>query len=398
MSEHDEIVRAIFDNCDFLAFAVDSGGICTFIEGRGAPEFGKLEAYRNANINDMFGHDSPIATAVRRALGGETFTTQFEHAGRIMQVRYAPLRGAAAADEVKGAVGIVIDITDLALAQQDSARTTQRLHEKNELLDLARDAITMRCPDGTLTYWNRGAELLYGYTAAEAIGAVSHALLQTVFPVDIREIERQLLADGHWEGDLLHRRRDGSQVYVSSRWMLRRDASGTPLEMFEINTDITARKAAEEAQKQRQEEIIRAQAHAIAELSTPMIPITDGVLVMPLIGLMDSMRAKQVMDALLSGLAQNRGRVAILDITGVPVVDTATANALIQAAQAARLLGAEVILTGIRPEVAQTLVTIDARLGSITTRGTLQSAIEFVLGRRRLGEASASPAERRSAL
>ncbi|HEY0137420.1 MAG TPA: PAS domain-containing protein [Nannocystis sp.] len=387
MSEHDEIVRAIFDNCEFFTFAIGRDGVCTFIEGRAAAELGDLGAFRNANIYEMLGPDSPIAVAVRRVLAGETFTTQFELAGRVLQVRYAPLRDAAAVDRIKGAVGIAIDITELVLAQQDSVRTAQRLREKNDLLDLARDAILMRRPDGTLTYWNRGAEQLYGYTADEAVGAVSHVLLQTVFPVDAREIDRQLLAEGHWEGDLMHRRRDGSQVYVSSRWMLRRDEHGAVLEMFEINTDITARRAAEEAQKQRQEEIIRAQAHAIAELSTPMIPITDGVLVMPLIGMMDSMRAKQVMDALLSGLAQNRGRVAILDITGVPVVDTATANALIQAAHAARLLGAEVILTGIRPEVAQTLVTLDAKLGSITTRGTLQSAIELVLGRRRLGGA-----------
>jgi len=387
MTEYDEVVRAIFDNCEFFTFAVNRDGICTFIEGRAAPELGDLNAFRDANFYEILGPDSPVAVAARRVFKGETFTTQFELAGRILQVRYAPLRDDTAVDGVKGAVGIAIDITDLVHAQQESARQAERLREKNDLLDLARDAIIMRHPDGTLTYWNRGAEQMYGYSADEAIGAVSHVLLQTVFPADLREIERQLFADGHWEGDLMHRRRDGTPVFVSSRWMLRRDASGAVLEMFEINTDITARKAAEEAEKRRQEEIIRAQAHAIAELSTPMIPITDGVLVMPLIGMMDSMRAKQVMDALLTGLAQSRGRVAILDITGVPVVDTATANALIQAAHAARLLGAEVILTGIRPEVAQTLVAIDAKLGAITTRGTLQSAIELVLGRRRLGEA-----------
>jgi rsbT co-antagonist protein RsbR len=106
---------------------------------------------------------------------------------------------------------------------------------------------------------------------------------------------------------------------------------------------------------------------------------------MPLIGMMDSNRAQQVMHSLLSGLAASRGKFAILDITGVPVVDTAVANALLQAAHAARLLGAEVILTGIRPEVAQTLVHIDAKLGAITTRGTLQSGIQHALGRRKLG-------------
>ena len=377
------IVQAVFDNCDFISFATVAEGRCIFVEGRGADQPGGRERFLGANICEMFGEDSAPAQAVRRALKGESFAKQFEVEGRTMEARYAPLRDETG---VVGAVGISLDITDRLNAQQETARHAERLRERNDLLDLARDAITMRRPDGTLTYWNRGAEQMYGYTAEEAIGAVSHTLLQTVFPAELREIERQLLKDGYWEGDLTHRRRDGSEVYVSSRWMLRRGANGAPLEMFEINTDITARKQAEEAQMRRQEEVIRAQANAIAELSTPLIPITDDVLVMPLIGMMDSMRAKQVMDSLLNGLASSRGRVAILDITGVPVVDTATANALIQAAHAARLLGAEVILTGIRPEVAQTLVAIDARLGQITTRGTLQSAIKFALGRRRLDQ------------
>ncbi|HEY0133968.1 MAG TPA: STAS domain-containing protein, partial [Nannocystis sp.] len=99
----------------------------------------------------------------------------------------------------------------------------------------------------------------------------------------------------------------------------------------------------------RRQETIRAQARAIQELSTPLIPITDEILVMPLIGTMDSMRAKQVLQAILEGAAASRARWVILDITGVAVVDTAVANTILNAGQAARLLGSEVIVTGIRP-------------------------------------------------
>jgi rsbT co-antagonist protein RsbR len=141
--------------------------------------------------------------------------------------------------------------------------------------------------------------------------------------------------------------------------------------------------AAEEAHAQKQEELIRAQAHAIAELSTPLIPISNEILVMPLVGVMDSGRAKQVMEGLLNGLSSSRGQYAILDITGVSVVDTQVANALIRSAHAARLLGAEVILTGIRPEVAQTLVSIGAGLADIVTCGTLQAGIAYALRRQR---------------
>jgi rsbT co-antagonist protein RsbR len=100
-------------------------------------------------------------------------------------------------------------------------------------------------------------------------------------------------------------------------------------------------------------------------------------MVMPLVGAVDSQRAQQVLSALLEGIAGSRARVAILDITGVAVVDTQVANALIRAAQAVKLLGAQVVLTGIRPEVAQTLVGLGADLSGIITRSSLQSGIAY---------------------
>ncbi len=144
-----------------------------------------------------------------------------------------------------------------------------------------------------------------------------------------------------------------------------------------VHADLTDRKRAEEAIRlgMQQEETLRAQNAALAELSTPLIPISDEVMVMPLIGAVDSQRAQRVIETLLMGIGQSKARVVILDITGVPVVDTQVANALIRAAQALRLLGSEVILTGIRPEVAQTLVGLGADLSSITTRSSLQSGI-----------------------
>lgn len=148
--------------------------------------------------------------------------------------------------------------------------------------------------------------------------------------------------------------------------------------------DITERRRAEQALRQTmlQEEIIRAQASALEELSTPFIPISDHAMVMPLIGSLDSRRAQQVIDTLLQGIAANHAQIAIVDITGVAVVDSQVANALIQAAQAVRLLGAQIMLTGIRPEVAQTLVGLGVDLSGIITRSSLQSGIAYALKRR----------------
>lgn len=150
--------------------------------------------------------------------------------------------------------------------------------------------------------------------------------------------------------------------------------------------DITARKQAEDALREsiRQEEAIRAQAAALAELSTPIIPITNEIVVVPLIGLFDDRRLDQAMSALLSGITTRGARTAIIDITGVSTVDSRVAEGLLRAARAGQLLGAEIVLTGIQPGAAQTLVALGIDLGRIVTRGTLQDGIAFALRQSRL--------------
>jgi rsbT co-antagonist protein RsbR len=125
--------------------------------------------------------------------------------------------------------------------------------------------------------------------------------------------------------------------------------------------------------------VIRHQQATLAELSTPLLSISESTVVMPLVGAVDSRRVQQMMESLLSGVAESRASIVILDITGVSVVDTQVANAFIRASQAVRLLGAQVVLTGIRPEVAQTLVGLGVELHSIITRSTLRDGIAYAL-------------------
>jgi rsbT co-antagonist protein RsbR len=139
---------------------------------------------------------------------------------------------------------------------------------------------------------------------------------------------------------------------------------------------------AEEERLKLQDEIIRMQAAALEELSTPLIPISDDILVMPLIGTIDAQRAQKMTETLLQGLVMHRARVAILDITGVPIVDIEVAQGLLRAAKAAQLIGARVVLTGIRPEVAETLIGIGADLRGIVSYSTLQSGISAAIGLR----------------
>lgn len=144
---------------------------------------------------------------------------------------------------------------------------------------------------------------------------------------------------------------------------------------------VMERKRAEDERARLQAEVIRMQEELLAELSTPLIPVTDRIVVMPLVGAMDSKRAARLLQTLLGGIVERRPAVAIIDITGVSTVDTHVASTLIQASQAARLLGTEVVLTGIRAGVARTLTGLGVELDNTPTRKSLQSGLAYALER-----------------
>ncbi|PSL42460.1 rsbT co-antagonist protein RsbR [Salsuginibacillus halophilus] len=124
------------------------------------------------------------------------------------------------------------------------------------------------------------------------------------------------------------------------------------------------------------ENTLNLQKLALKELSAPLIPVFSHISVMPLIGTIDTERAKLIMENLLEGIIEHRSQVVLIDITGVPVVDTMVAHHIIQAAEAVRLVGAECILVGIRPEIAQTIVNLGIDLGKFPTKSTLRKGIE----------------------
>ncbi len=127
---------------------------------------------------------------------------------------------------------------------------------------------------------------------------------------------------------------------------------------------------------QERERVIREQQEAIRVLSTPVLQVRERLLILPIIGVIDPQRARQLTEQLLRGIRTNRAKVVVIDITGVPVMDASVANHLVQTVEATRLLGATVIITGLSPEIAQTLVTIGVDLGKMNTVGDLQGGIE----------------------
>jgi PAS domain S-box-containing protein len=155
-------------------------------------------------------------------------------------------------------VAVVEDITQRRLEEELIDRRAEEFRRQAELLDLAHDAILVRDMEGSvIVYWNQGAEAIYGWSKLEALGKISHELLQTRFPKPLAEIEAQVRQRGRWDGDLVHTTRDGRKLVMASRWALQRDARGEPAAILEINSDVTREKRAKK-EASRSSEHLRA--------------------------------------------------------------------------------------------------------------------------------------------
>jgi rsbT co-antagonist protein RsbR len=137
-----------------------------------------------------------------------------------------------------------------------------------------------------------------------------------------------------------------------------------------------------EVYQQSREQVIRRQQDEMLELSTPVVQLWEGIVALPLIGTLDSARTSVVMETLLQTIVETRSELAIIDITGVPTVDTLVAQHLLKTVAAARLMGADCIISGIRPQIAQTMVHLQIDLSTVTTKATMAEALRFALKRR----------------
>jgi rsbT co-antagonist protein RsbR len=268
---------------------------------------------------------------------------------------------------------------ELAAAQRCAVRDHEVLDEQYYLLkalfENAVDVLFIANFDGTLRYVNAAFKRMLGY-GDDAINRPTWTYIVEGEQTDrLKDAVAQVMSQGYWIGRLTYRREDGSTFPGLLSTFLIRDRAGEPLARGGFIRDLT--------EQDRQEQALHAaQQAALRELSTPLMPIADQVVALPLIGSIDAARAQQIVERLIEGVAASRAKTAILDITGVPVVDTQVAYALLQATQAVSLLGAQVILTGIRPEVAQTLVGLGVDMSGIITQATLQQGIAHALRRR----------------
>jgi PAS domain S-box-containing protein len=242
------------------------------------------------------------------------------------------------------------------------------------LVDSVNDyAIITLDVDGNVTTWNKGAARIKGYTPEEIIGR-HFSCFYPQEKIRARLPERELRAaatEGRFEDEGWRVRKDGSQFWANVIITALRDRAGNLVGFGKVTRDLTEQKQAEET--------IARQAQEILEVSTPVVQVWDGVVAAPLIGTLDSQRTEQFMERLLQRIVETNSSVALVDITGVPTIDTQTAQHLIETITAVRMLGAQVVLTGVRPALAQTLVHLGIDLSHIVTRSSLSAGLRIAL-------------------
>ena len=295
----------------------------------------------------------------------------------------------------KNAAGAITHYSTIMHDMSESRRVEATLRDSEQRLLRFLDALPVGVfvvePDGRPFYANRSATEILGKgiipdTTTGQLAEVYRAFVagtDQLYPTERMPLVRALSGEASSVDDMEIERPDG-RILIEIHGAPIRDAEGRIIYGMVSFIDITLRRRAEEAIRERalQQEVIEAQQAALRELSTPLMPIAEGVVVMPIIGMIDSRRAQQIMETLLEGIATHSADIAILDITGVRVVDTQVAGALIRAAQAARMLGARVVLSGISAEVAQTLVHIGAEMQDMIALRSLQQAIAYALAQR----------------
>lgn len=333
-----------------------------------------LELFIPESVRELVKQD------IQKVLGGEP-TRGFENPvvardGTVRMLIWNVTRLLASTGQPIGVIATGQDITEY---KQVRERLEQNEAQFQAILDNSPLSIFAKDLEGRFILSNRWFDNFFKLSKEEILGKTDYDLL----PPEAADANRRNDRDVLEAGTAIEREEhipgaDGMHIYWSVKFPLY-DTQGIAYAVCGIASDITALKRAEAERVAAHAQIIEAQSAALRELSTPLMPIANHVVALPLVGSVDSARAQQVLETLLEGVATHQAAIAILDITGVPVVDTQVANVLIQAAQAVRLLGARIVLTGISPAMAQTLVHLGVDLSGIITRGSLQNGIAYAM-------------------
>jgi PAS domain S-box-containing protein len=386
LAEHDDIRGVIAANDPMALGAMDAlaeaGQLdrATIIGVDGDPDaLIAIEAGRMAGTIRRSPYQmgrTAIETAITIIQGGELPAEILLDDMRLVTAENVARAAIEALHITPGVIDDLMESSATLAAERSTLRT---------IIDSLPDVIYVKDREGRFEVANQALAQMIGVASPDAlIGKTDLELfpreLATQYDADDRAIVESGVPLFDKEEPVQHA--DGTSRWIVTTKVPLRDPQGRTIGLIGRGQDITERRRAEAERQRLQEELIQAQAVALQELSTPLIPISDTVLVMPLIGRIDTRRASQILESLLTGIQEQQADLAIIDITGVNLVDTQVAHALIQAARAVKLLGARVVLTGLRPEVAQTLVSLGVDLSDIVTHGTLQNGIAYGLSQR----------------
>ena len=283
---------------------------------------------------------------------------------------------------IKEAIQLVPEAYQGTGAVQTDAANVKLVEMENQAFDLVRKGQREAALELLLSEKYQEQKLIYAKGMAESASAMHERITtrlesyrQRVFLVGLIIAVSLLILIIAWFSVLVIVRRHYAERKQAEQAL--REVRGELENRVEERTAELKQEIAE--RENLQQEVVEAQKQAIRELSTPVIPIMERIIVMPLVGSIDSMRARDITRALLAGISEHRARVVILDITGVSVVDSGVANHLNKTIQAARLKGAQTIVTGISDAVAETIVDLGIDWSSITTLSDLQTGLVVAL-------------------
>jgi PAS domain S-box-containing protein len=266
--------------------------------------------------------------------------------------------------------GIGLDITE---RKQAEAALIDERNFGNTVLESLPGVFYLYDTEGRLIRWNKNFSTVIEAPDAE----MKNMSVMEIIAEEDRELiagrMQQVFVEGQSDAEAVLVSRSGKRMtyYLTGRRVI----MGNQAYLAGIGIDVTERKQIEAEAHRLQEQIIEAQRHALQELSTPIIPVLDRIIVMPLIGSIDSLRAKDITRSLLAGISQYRAKIVIVDITGVPLVDSGVADHLNKTIQAARLKGAQTIITGMSDAVAEAIIDLGIDWSGIQTLSDLQTGL-----------------------
>lgn len=346
--------------------------------------FDILEGQNQSGFEDMIGRF--CTTFAGRGAVAETLLDLIEATaqavlGATLEVLDEGIPGAEeGARGVLRALDIAIGVYDEAFRRKAEA-ATERATILRSVAENAPDGIAIADPDAHTIYANPAFQKMLGHDV------VSRGNFANLLHPDSREkLAKAAItsgATGRWEGTLRYMRADGSSFNALVTSFRVHDKNGELVARCALFRDLTDEERADEERHKLEQQIIASQEEALRELGTPLMPLAEGVLAMPIVGTIDTTRAARIIEVMLEGVVSTGAGHVIMDITGVPVVTAEVADAIARAAKAAELVGAEVVLTGIRGAVAKTLLELDVDLGGSGTWSTLRGGVAHAFAHER---------------